>query len=271
MARTPLNENCSAVILNKLPKKLGDPGRFFIPCEFSGINTCNALADLGASIILCHFVWKNLSLSETTPTCMTLNLRTVQSLNQSSSDILFYMPSPLGKNVKRCEDTNLVLTGETSFMVKEGIVLGPKSHSGIEVPIESKVDVIAKLPSPTSSCDRDSQTFMQGNFVVQGNVIPTEKQVFQRCQTLFLGRPLLVQNLCGSNDPAERISKKRTKNEAKRTKSDTEWKSMEDLIYATEFKIQEMESDIQEKEQKESQKQIKPSTEWKEQSQKSSK
>ncbi|GKG13612.1 hypothetical protein Tco_0350572 [Tanacetum coccineum] len=43
MARTPLNENCSAVILNKLPKKLGDPGRFLIPCEFSGINTCNAV------------------------------------------------------------------------------------------------------------------------------------------------------------------------------------------------------------------------------------
>ncbi|GKC57629.1 reverse transcriptase domain-containing protein [Tanacetum coccineum] len=46
MARTPLNENCSAVILNKLPKKLGGPGRFLIPCEFFGINTCNALADL---------------------------------------------------------------------------------------------------------------------------------------------------------------------------------------------------------------------------------
>ncbi|GKA61834.1 hypothetical protein Tco_0761353, partial [Tanacetum coccineum] len=37
MARTPLNENCSAVILNKLPKKLGDPGRFLIPCEFPGL------------------------------------------------------------------------------------------------------------------------------------------------------------------------------------------------------------------------------------------
>ncbi|GJU29082.1 hypothetical protein Tco_1172671 [Tanacetum coccineum] len=47
MARTSLNENCSTVILNKLPKKLGDPGRFLIPCEFSGINTCNSLADLG--------------------------------------------------------------------------------------------------------------------------------------------------------------------------------------------------------------------------------
>ncbi|GJR84449.1 reverse transcriptase domain-containing protein [Tanacetum coccineum] len=40
------------VILNKLPKKLGDPGRFLIPCEFTGITTCNALADLGASINL---------------------------------------------------------------------------------------------------------------------------------------------------------------------------------------------------------------------------
>ncbi|GJR65347.1 reverse transcriptase domain-containing protein [Tanacetum coccineum] len=75
IAITPLNENCSAVILNKLPKKLGDLGRFLIPCEFSGINTCNALADLGASINLMPYsVWKDLSLPELTPTCMTLEL-----------------------------------------------------------------------------------------------------------------------------------------------------------------------------------------------------
>ncbi|GJS97272.1 reverse transcriptase domain-containing protein [Tanacetum coccineum] len=75
MARTSLNENCSAVILNKLTKKLGDPGRFLIPCEFSGINTCNALADLGANINLMPYsVWKNLSLPKLTPTCMTLEL-----------------------------------------------------------------------------------------------------------------------------------------------------------------------------------------------------
>ncbi|GJT57663.1 reverse transcriptase domain-containing protein [Tanacetum coccineum] len=75
LARTPLNENCSAVILNKLPKKLGDPGRFLIPCEFTGITTCNALADLGASINLMPYsVWKSLSLPELTPTCMTLEL-----------------------------------------------------------------------------------------------------------------------------------------------------------------------------------------------------
>ncbi|GJV53291.1 reverse transcriptase domain-containing protein [Tanacetum coccineum] len=75
MARTPLNDNCSAVILNKLPKKLGDPGRFLTPCEFSEINECNALADLGVSINLMPYsVWKNLSLPELTPTCMTLKL-----------------------------------------------------------------------------------------------------------------------------------------------------------------------------------------------------
>nr|GEZ93979.1 reverse transcriptase domain-containing protein [Tanacetum cinerariifolium] len=75
MARTPMNEHCSAVILNKLPKKLRDPGKFLIPCEFSGMDECLALADLGASINLMPLsMWKELSLPELTPTCMTLEL-----------------------------------------------------------------------------------------------------------------------------------------------------------------------------------------------------
>nr|GEX00188.1 reverse transcriptase domain-containing protein [Tanacetum cinerariifolium] len=75
MARTPLNEHCSAVLLKKLPKKLGDPGRFLIPCDFSGTIECLALADLGASINLMPFsVWKRLYLPDLTPTCMTLEL-----------------------------------------------------------------------------------------------------------------------------------------------------------------------------------------------------
>nr|GEY57415.1 reverse transcriptase domain-containing protein [Tanacetum cinerariifolium] len=75
MARTPMNEHCSAVILNKLPKKLGDPGKFLIPCEFPGMDECLALADLGASINLMPLsVWKEFLLPELTPTCMTLDL-----------------------------------------------------------------------------------------------------------------------------------------------------------------------------------------------------
>ncbi|GJZ55826.1 reverse transcriptase domain-containing protein [Tanacetum coccineum] len=75
MARTPLNEHCSAVILNKLPEKLRDPGKFLIPCDFTGMDECVALADLGASINLMPLsVWKKLSLLELTPTCVTLEL-----------------------------------------------------------------------------------------------------------------------------------------------------------------------------------------------------
>nr|GFA81905.1 reverse transcriptase domain-containing protein [Tanacetum cinerariifolium] len=75
MARTLMNEHCSAVILNKLPRKLRDPGKFLIPCEFPGIDECLALADLGASINLMPLsVWESLSLPELTLTCMTLEL-----------------------------------------------------------------------------------------------------------------------------------------------------------------------------------------------------
>nr|GFC53538.1 reverse transcriptase domain-containing protein [Tanacetum cinerariifolium] len=91
MARTPMNEHCSAIILNKLPKKLGDPGKFLIPCEFPGMDECLALADLGASINLMPLsVLKELSLPELTPTCMTLEL----------ADRLVSKPIGIAKDVK---------------------------------------------------------------------------------------------------------------------------------------------------------------------------
>nr|GEX92703.1 reverse transcriptase [Tanacetum cinerariifolium] len=75
LARTSLNEHCSAVLLKKLPEKLGDPGKFLIPCDFPGMDECLALADLSASINLMPLsVWNKLSLLELTPTLMTLEL-----------------------------------------------------------------------------------------------------------------------------------------------------------------------------------------------------
>nr|GEU80532.1 DNA-directed DNA polymerase [Tanacetum cinerariifolium] len=75
LAKVPLNENCSAMLLKKLPEKLGDPGKFLIPCDFPGMEVCHALADLGASINLMPLsIWKKLSLPELTPTRMTLEL-----------------------------------------------------------------------------------------------------------------------------------------------------------------------------------------------------
>ncbi|GJT74614.1 reverse transcriptase domain-containing protein [Tanacetum coccineum] len=75
LAQIPLNENCSAMLLKKLPEKLGDPGKFLIPCNFPGMDVCHALANLGASINLLPLsIWKRLSLPELTPTRMTLEL-----------------------------------------------------------------------------------------------------------------------------------------------------------------------------------------------------
>ncbi|GKC93639.1 reverse transcriptase domain-containing protein, partial [Tanacetum coccineum] len=75
LAKIPLNKNCSTMLLKKLPKKLGDPGKFLIPCNFPGMDVCYALADLGASLNLMPlWFWKKLSLPDLTPTRMTLEL-----------------------------------------------------------------------------------------------------------------------------------------------------------------------------------------------------
>ncbi|GKB39273.1 reverse transcriptase domain-containing protein [Tanacetum coccineum] len=76
--------------------------------------------------------------------------------------------SNLEKMLKRCEDTNLVLNWENChFMCRERIVLGHKiSKSGIEVD-PAKVDVIAKLPHPTTV--KGVRSFL-GHAVISANL-----------------------------------------------------------------------------------------------------
>nr|GEW05704.1 reverse transcriptase domain-containing protein [Tanacetum cinerariifolium] len=75
LAKISLNENCLVMLLKNLPEKLGDPGKFHIPCDFPGMDVCHALADFGASINFMPLsIWKKLSLPEITPTRMTLEL-----------------------------------------------------------------------------------------------------------------------------------------------------------------------------------------------------
>nr|GEU88796.1 hypothetical protein [Tanacetum cinerariifolium] len=101
MARTSLNEHCFVVLQKKLPEKLGDPGKFLIPCDFPSMAECLSLADLGASINLMPFsMWKRLSLPDLTPTCMTLELvdRSISRPVRVAEDVyvkvgLFYFPA----------------------------------------------------------------------------------------------------------------------------------------------------------------------------------
>nr|GEW06955.1 reverse transcriptase domain-containing protein [Tanacetum cinerariifolium] len=101
LTRTPLNENYLAVVLKKLPEKLGDPGRFLISCDFSEFDNCLALADLRASINLMPLsIWKKLKLPTLNDTKMVLELadRTISKPTGVAENVFvkvgkFYFPA----------------------------------------------------------------------------------------------------------------------------------------------------------------------------------
>ncbi|GJW98537.1 reverse transcriptase domain-containing protein [Tanacetum coccineum] len=101
LTKTPVNENCSAVILKTFPEKLGDPGRFLIPCDFPELDECLALADLGASINLMPLsVFEKLNRQDLTKTRMVLELadRSISTPTGIAEDVFvkvgtFYFPA----------------------------------------------------------------------------------------------------------------------------------------------------------------------------------
>ncbi|GJW85219.1 reverse transcriptase domain-containing protein [Tanacetum coccineum] len=88
-------------VLKNLPEKLGDPGRFLIPCDFSEFDSYLALADLGASINLMPLsIWKKLQLPGLTETKMVLELadRTISKPTGVAENVFvkvgkFYFPA----------------------------------------------------------------------------------------------------------------------------------------------------------------------------------
>ncbi|GKA08004.1 reverse transcriptase domain-containing protein [Tanacetum coccineum] len=69
IAITTVNAECSAIIMNKVPEKLEDPGKFLTPCALQELNRTSALADSGASInLLPYSIYKKLELEALTPT-----------------------------------------------------------------------------------------------------------------------------------------------------------------------------------------------------------
>nr|GEU75955.1 reverse transcriptase domain-containing protein [Tanacetum cinerariifolium] len=183
LAKVPLNENCSAMLLKKLLEKLGDPGKFLIPCDFPGIDVCHALADLGASINLMPLsIWKKLSLLELTPTRMTLELADM-SITRSKGvfeDVFvkvgkFYFPTDFvvvdfkaDPRVPLILGRSFLRTGRALIDVYgEEITLryNPKSSNPTMVSEETKIDFckepIVKSSSPTLTPFGESDFFLE--------------------------------------------------------------------------------------------------------------
>ena len=67
-----LMEECSAVLQQKLPPKLEDPGSFTIPCTIGNLSFDKCLCDLGASINLMPLsIFMQLGLPDPKPTNMS--------------------------------------------------------------------------------------------------------------------------------------------------------------------------------------------------------
>ncbi|XP_023748304.1 uncharacterized protein LOC111896568 [Lactuca sativa] len=70
-----VNENCSAAMLNKLPKNMGDPGSLTLTCQFGNLATSYALDDSGASVNLMPYsFFKKLNVPEPRPIRMAIHL-----------------------------------------------------------------------------------------------------------------------------------------------------------------------------------------------------
>ncbi|PWA37048.1 hypothetical protein CTI12_AA594230 [Artemisia annua] len=85
ISATFLNEECSAIVQKKTPPKLGDPGSFLIPCTLGNNITCDALADLGASINLMPYsFYSKLSINTLKPTKISIRLAQHKYNNEGS-------------------------------------------------------------------------------------------------------------------------------------------------------------------------------------------
>ncbi|XP_021979601.1 uncharacterized protein LOC110875704 [Helianthus annuus] len=75
MSCVVMNESFSAILQNRLPTKMGDPGSFTLPCLIGNMSVSHALADLGASINLMPYkVFTKFDLGEPSPTRMSIRL-----------------------------------------------------------------------------------------------------------------------------------------------------------------------------------------------------
>ncbi|XP_010253001.1 PREDICTED: uncharacterized protein LOC104594413 [Nelumbo nucifera] len=164
VATVALNEKCSAILLNKLPQKLKDPGNFTIPCTIGSLKINKALCDLGASINLMPYsVFKKLGLGEPQPTRVALQLadRSIKHPRGIIEDVLvkvdkFIFPADfIVLDIQEDVDVPLILgqpflaTGKTMIDVQQGQL---SLRIQDEVVIFKMSDAMKHAPSSDDSC-----------------------------------------------------------------------------------------------------------------------
>nr|GEV08159.1 reverse transcriptase domain-containing protein [Tanacetum cinerariifolium] len=200
LARTSLNEHCSVVLLKKLPEKLGDPGKFLIPCDFPRMDECLALADLGASINLMPLsVWNKLSLPELSPTCMTLELAN-RSISRpiGVAEVVFDkkyvsrslmmargVPNLVKRDFKILQTTRASLMGSTFALTHFDKICADQVIRRC-VHGQEAVDIL-------TACHNGPTGGHHGNFVVKGMSSQQKNKFFKDVKHYFWDDPFLFK------------------------------------------------------------------------------
>ncbi|XP_074266941.1 uncharacterized protein LOC141590234 [Silene latifolia] len=166
-ASTTINlyKECSAILLNKLPQKLDDPGSFSIPCSIGGIYIQRALCDLEASVSLMPLsIFKRLQMMDQKPTRVSLQLadRSVKFPLGVVKDV----PLAIGKLVIPCdffvmdipEDTQVPIILGRPCLATAGAMIdvrsGKLSLQVGEDKVEFELSKTMGGPSMSDSCYR---------------------------------------------------------------------------------------------------------------------
>ncbi|XP_021756622.1 uncharacterized protein LOC110721741 [Chenopodium quinoa] len=134
METVNLTENCSAIIMNKMPPKLKNPGNFSIPYAINKMQIDNVLCDLEASVSLIPYpVYQRLELGELMPSKITLKLadRSIKIPKGKVEDV----PLRVGKFVipvdfvvlEMDEDATIPIILGRSFFATSGDMIDVKS------------------------------------------------------------------------------------------------------------------------------------------------
>jgi len=158
-----LTEECSAIIQNKLPPKLKDPGSFFIPCVIGSEVVKKTMCDLGASVSLMSLsLYKRVGIEELKPTRMTLQLadRSVKYPTRIVEDIPvkvgeIYVPADFVV-MEMEEDSQVPILLGRRFLATAGAIIDIKNgrlafNVGKET-VEFDLAKLMKNPSIKDSC-----------------------------------------------------------------------------------------------------------------------
>nr|GEU75021.1 reverse transcriptase domain-containing protein [Tanacetum cinerariifolium] len=179
LTKTPLNENCSALVLKKLPEKLGDPGRFLIPCDFLEFDNCLALVDLGASInLMLLSIWKKLKLPTLNDTKIVLELadRTISKPTGVAKNVFvkkaiaWKLIDIKGIDPEFCSH-KILLEDDYSPKVQSQRRVNPKIHDVIKKEVEKLLDAGLIYPISDSPWDQPFELMCDASDFAVGAVL----------------------------------------------------------------------------------------------------